>query len=151
MRYLASIHTDAYKPLRCSPEKWEPGTTNSMMKALNGWHSLENDLQEVEWRIEMFLRGESFHEFMSEAEKEKYSEWIKRPQNLIRYMDLPCGVERVMRPECPPWHQGYCAVDKLISKVKEHGAVTIPFRCAYDNRQYVKNMDNCFMTILAIS
>lgn len=147
MSYYARISTDAYRPFRCSTVNWEPGTINSQMAALNGWTSLERSLLEVRWRIEMFLRGSALIAHMNPEELAAYKRWARQSKNRIVYMDLPCGVEREMRPECPSWHQGYVSIEKLLDILRAKGVVQIPFSYAYDSRQYSKRMDRCFMEI----
>ena len=147
MPYYVRISTDAFRPFRCSAMNWEPGTINSQMAALNGWTSRERSLLEVRWRIEMFLRGSALSAHMNPEELAAYKRWARQPKNRIVYMDLPCGVEREMRPECPPWHQGYASVEKLLDLLRTNGKVQIPFSFAYDSRQYSRRMDRCFMEI----
>lgn len=143
MPYTVVVNTDAYRQRRCSKENWEPGTTNSFMKAVNGWRTEEPDIESVKWRIEMFLHGTPLDAF----DDPKCNEWYNDPKNQIKYHDMPCDIMRNAFIECPGWHQGYCRIGKLLEELETSGHVRIPFAYAYDMRQYIKNMDGCFMEI----
>ena len=40
--------------------------------------------------------------------------------------------------------------DKIIDELRKNGSVRIPFSRFYDTRQYIKNMDGCFIEILKV-
>ena len=148
MKYRVTINTDAYKPLRCSKKNWEPGTINSQMRRLNGWKSTERSLKEVYWRIELFLHGTVLN--VDKKDESHYTKWLTAPKNHLEYIDEPVGIKRTMLPECPSWHQGYTNVGAKLDELKKNGVVIIPFSAAYDDRQYIKNMDGCYMQITAV-
>ena len=141
MSYLVSIYTDSYKPRRCSQRNWEPGTTNSQVRVLGRFRCVETTLQEVCWRINMFLSGTSF--------EESARDWEHQVRNRIEYLDDPCGILRTMKPELPGFHQGCCNVGAKIDVLRQFGSVRIPFSAAYDSRQYLRNMDGCYMEIVS--
>ena len=149
-RYRVSINTDKFSPFRCSKKRWEMGTYNSEMKAMNGWHATENSLQEVRWRLETFLNGGACG-LATEELIARYRAWKARKRNVIDYRDEPCGIDRTMQfPEAPGFHQGYVNIDKLINTLREKGVVEVPFRAAYDSRQYARNMDGCYLRTEAV-
>ena len=147
IRYRVSIDTRAFKPFPCSKQKWEMGTYNNEMKAMNGWKSTENNLQEVRWRLETFFRGGASG-LSSEELWAKYDAWKAKKKNVIAYRDEPCGVDRVMQfPEAPGFHQGYVDIEKLVNTLKKDGVIDVPIQAAYDMRQYAKNMNGCYLRI----
>lgn len=148
--YKVSIHTDAYKPRRCSKKNWEPGTMNDYMAAINGWNTIEHSLKEVEWRLYLFQGN---NHLISEWVEEKadysdeYKAWLQQPCNIITYLDKLCGLERTQLTSGYGYMQGYFRVAKVLAELEENGTVKIPFKWLYDTRQYCKNMDGCYMQI----
>jgi hypothetical protein len=151
--FKVRISTDAYKPRRCSKKNWEPGTMNDFMEALNQWNNIEPDKQCLRWRIAMFAHNCMENNWDTEKNwyTDKYKEWENNPKNKITYFDKLCEFERTSNIEVYGFAQGYFNVDKVIKELNEKGKVRIPFSWAYDSRQYLKNMDGCFMEIIKIN
>lgn len=140
--YNVRISTEAYVPRKASKKNWEPGTMNDFMAALNGWKSRVTNIKLVRWQIELFLRGSVTY---GPDQKEEALAFMEK--NRITYRDHLCGFDREEYVECPGFHQGYCDINKILEDLKKKGRVRIPFSWAYDSRQYVKNMDGCYMEI----
>lgn len=154
-RYKVRIDTDAYKCRASSKKNWEPGTMNDYMIALNGWHTMENNLREVMWRLEMF-DGNDFVEWDGNPNteyglSERYTKWRNKKCNMITYLDRLCGFKRMQRPCAYGFAQGYFDKDKVLEELKQKGVVRIPFEWLYDIRQYYKGMDGCYMEILKVA
>ena len=150
--YKVVIDTDKYKNRRCSKKNWENGTMNNFMGALNGWNNIEPDEQCLRWRIAMFAHNAINDNWDDEKEEytEKYKEWKDNPKNTIKYYDELCEFERIGHPEVYGFAQGYFNVNKVIKELHKEKTVKIPFSWAYDGRQYLKNMDGCFMKITIV-
>ena len=140
--YNVKIVTDAYKPRRGSKKNWEPGTMNDFMAALNGWKCRESNIKMVKWRLELFLRGGITY---GPDQRDDAEAFLNRSR--ITYRDKLCGIDRTEYVECPNFHQGYVDIDKIIEDLKKRGSVRVPFSWAYDTRQYLDNMDGCYMEI----
>lgn len=152
-RYKVVINTDSYKLKACSKKNWEAGTLNDFMVALNGWHSTENNLTELLFRLHMFT-GRSFPDIAWDHEKEDYTDaykkWISKKCNRITYLDRLCGFERTEEIKGYGFTQGYIDLDKVIEELKQNGSVKIPFEWLYDIRQYYKGMNGCYMEITKV-
>jgi hypothetical protein len=152
-RYKMSIHTDKYKPHRCSRENWEPGMWNDYMAAINGFSRTLTSIREVMWQLELF-RGNSFlHSEYSEDNPEennglsdRYVKFLKK--NTIKYHDRLCDLDRSQYLSVPGWAQGYFDIDAALEQLKKEGTVKIPFKQLYDIRQYDKAMNGCYMKIV---
>ena len=151
--YLVRIKTDAYKNRRCSAKNWEPSTMNDYMKAINGWHTTEEDLLRVRWRIMMF-HGVNWvsEEYDANSQNahgmsDRYTEWLNHECNKVVYTDRLCNCERQQVPSGYGIMQGYFSIDEKIKELVENGYVRIYFRDLYDTRQYCNNMDGCYMEI----
>jgi len=147
--YKVVINTEKYKNRRCSKNNWEPGTMNDFMETLNGWSNIESDEQCLRWRIAMFAHNAVNDNWDDQKDDytEKYIKWNDNPNNTFHYYDKLCEFERIGHPEVYGFAQGYFDVNKVIKELNEKGIVKIPFSWTYDSRQYVKNMDGCFMEI----
>jgi hypothetical protein len=150
--YKVTINTESYKKMRCSKNTWEKGTINNFMDAINGWNTIENDLQEVTWRIQTFA-----HNFLSDNwddKKEDYTEklikWRSKTENKLTYLDVLCDFERTTDIEVYGFAQGYFDIEKVLKELEENGTTKIPFKWCYDLRQYLKNYDGCYMQITKI-
>lgn len=150
MAYKVRIDTSKYKDRRCSQKNWEPGTMNDFMHAINGWSIRENNLQELKWRIN-YIGGNGACG-VNEETWGAYQEWVEKHQkkNYIEFMDILCGFKRKEQVKVYGFAQGYFNVDKVIEELKKNGSVRIPFSRFYDIRQYIKNMDGCFIEILKV-
>lgn len=152
-RYKVVINTYAYKCEACSQKNWELGTRNDHMLALNGWHTTENNIREVLWRVEMF-RGQEYLDSEWDESKgawsDRYIKWKNKRCNTITYLDRLCCFERKHRPSGYGFMQGYFDIDKVIAELKQKDVVRIPFEWLYDVRQYYKGMDGCYMEITKI-
>ena len=147
--YRVSISTSAYKPRRRSKANWEPGTMNDYMAAINGWNTIEHNLQEVEWRLYMFQGSGIPVSAMDENcnVSDAYTAWEQQPCNKITYLDKLCGFERTQKVTGYGFTQGYFSIGTVLATLEKNGSVIIPFSWLYDARQYCKNMDGCFMLI----
>ena len=146
-RYKVTINIDSYKHQPCSKKNWEPGTWNDFMLALSKWKSTEKSLREVLWRIEMFLKHPPIIRDKENGGYKRYQKWFSQPKNKIRYLDRLCECEREDKIQVYGFAQGYCEINEFISELKKNGTVRIPFKEAYDIRQYYKGMDGCYMEI----
>lgn len=142
-KYIITINTDSYKPMKASEKNWERGTINDFMNAINGYRVIERSLKRVVRRIGVFNGTLNGHE------EEDYFEWLNNPKNKckITFMDNICGFERTLEVAPYGWKQGYFNVDEVINELKENNVVQIPFKWVYDARQYKKNYDGCYMQI----
>lgn len=140
MSYSVTINTGAYKPRRCSKKNWEPGTLNNYMEALNGWSSVEPTLREVKWRIQLFCGQDAYAD-------DGWETWYKQPHNTIEYYDKLCGFPRKQTVSGYGFLQGYFNIDNVLTKLEIDGTIKIPFKWLYDTRQYLRNMDGCYMQI----
>lgn len=61
-RYIITISTEAYKPMRANAQNWERGTINDFMEALNGYKVVETNLEKVMWRLQLF-NGAPYDEY----------------------------------------------------------------------------------------
>lgn len=150
MSYKVTINTEAYKPRRCSEKNWEPGTMNDYMAAINGWHTTERSLKEVEWRLMMFQGSAAPISEWDEAKGDysgRYLRWESKKCNKVTYLDRLCGFERTQKVTGYGFTQGYFSIGKVLDELKEKGIVRIPFSWLYDARQYCKNMNGCYMEI----
>lgn len=147
MAYRVSIDTSSYKDRKCSEKNWEPGTMNDFMHAINGWVVRENNLKELRWRL-MFIAHIGGYPSDSE-EYEKYKLWMERHKNKnkIKFKDILCDLERIEPVRMYGFAQGYINIDKVIDKVLKEGSAKIQFRSLYDSRQYIKNLDGCYILI----
>lgn len=153
MPYRVKISTNAYRPMRCSVKNWENGTINSEMMALNGWTFTEKNLRHVAWRLRRFLGYSSttYDNTVSSVEVDEFRQWTNHPLNNIKYMDNPCGCERIQYIKAPGWRQGYYNIDVAIRELRRTGYLKVPFSAAYDSRQRgYKNMAGCYMEVKRI-
>jgi len=150
--YKVIINTDSYKKMRCSKNTWEKGTINNFMEAINGWNSIENDLQEVIWRIETLAHNclSNNWDGVKEDYTEKFKAWKNKSENKLTYMDVLCEFERTSDIEVYGFAQGYFDILKVIEDLNTNGKTKIPFKWCYDMRQYLKNYDGCYMEITKI-
>lgn len=147
MSYRVSIDTSSYKDRKCSEKNWEPGTMNDFMHAINGWVVRENNLKELKWRL-MFIGHIGGHPSNAE-EYEKYKLWLERhkSKNYIKFKDVLCDFARTEPVRMYGFAQGYVNIDKIIDKLRTNGSVKIPFCSFYDKRQYIRNLDGCYVLI----
>lgn len=139
--YKVNINTNEYRPYKKISEKnWECGTINAFMSAINGWNTIEKDLESLKWRIELFCGRHNF-------EKESWMTWYERDVNTITYLDNYCGFERNSEVSPYGFKQGYFDIDKVIEDIEIYGSVKIPFKYVYDLRQYNKRFDGCYIEI----
>lgn len=143
-RYIITISTEAYKPMKASEENWERGTVNDFMEALNGYKVIETSLKAVIRRINLFA-GHPY----DETNFREIMDWLDDPQSKARitYYDKLCGFERTADVAPYGWKQGYFNVDDVITDLKKNSVVKIPFSWVYDLRQYNKRYDGCYMQI----
>ena len=141
MAYRFTIHTDKYKDRRCSPKNWEGGTMNDYMHAINGLKFREDNLRDLRYRIYFFAGHGEY--------SDEYNEWLNKrsKRNTITYRDNMCDMDRTQKVTAYGIPQGYFNVDKVIDKVKKEGIAKIPFSYFYDGRQYLYNMDGCYIEI----
>lgn len=121
VRYKVTINTDAYKCRACSKKNWEPGTMNDYMLALNGWHTTENSIKQVIWRIGM-LAGYGYLSEWNEDRtdySEAYKKWKSKKCNTITYLDRLCGFKRSQEIRGYGWTQGYFSVENTIEELKQ--------------------------------
>lgn len=147
MAYRVRIDTSMYKDRRCSEKNWEPGTMNDFMHAINGWVVRENNLKELKWRIQYIGHIGGYPS--NEEDFEIYKLWLERhsKKNKIIFKDKLCQMERIEPVRMYGFAQGYVNIDKIIEKVLKDGSVKIPFSSFYDKRQYIKNLDGCYVLI----
>ncbi len=150
MAYKVRIDTSNYKDRRCSQKNWESGTMNDFMHAIDGWSVRENNLQELKWRINYIAGMGSCG--VTDEDKAKYLDWCNRHQkkNYVTFMDNLCGFERKEKVKAYGFTQGYVRAEFIIEELRKNGIVKIPFSKFYDSRQYLKNMDGCFVEITRI-
>ena len=68
-------------------------------------------------------------------------------KNKIKFKDILCDLERIEPVRVYGFAQGYINIDKVIDKVLKEGSAKIQFRSLYDSRQYIKNLDGCYILI----
>lgn len=150
-RYKMKISTESYKCRECSKKNWEAGTRNDYMVAINGLTRTLCSTREVIWQLELF-HGNSF--LISEYDEKKrglsdrYMKFLRK--NTIKYHDRLCNIERTQYLSGYGWMQGYFDIEKVIDTLKADGTVKIPFKWLYDERQYDRHMDGCYMEITKI-
>lgn len=150
-RYKMRIDTESYKCRECSKKNWEAGTRNDYMVAINGITRTLYSIREVVWQLELF-HGNSF--LISEYDKknhglsDRYIKFLKK--NTVKYHDRLCNIERTQYLSGYGWMQGYFDIEKVIDTLKSNGTIKIPFKWVYDERQYDKHMDGCYMEITKI-
>lgn len=149
-RYIITINTEAYKPMRANEENWECGTVNDFMQALNGYKVTETSLKAVRKRVRLFA-GLRYPEDDKES-VEEYFNWLENPRNKarIKFYDRLCGFERI--EDVSPYgafKQGYLNVNKAMYNLKINGKVRIPFEEVFDIRQSkYKIYKGCYMQII---
>lgn len=145
MAYRVSINTEKYKDRRCSEKNWEPGTMNDFMHAINGWKIREDNLKELKWRIEYIACRTGY----TPNDAELYERWLEKHKNKnkIKFYDKLCELERIEPVRVYGFAQGYFDINKVIDRVRKEGAAKIPFSYFYDMRQYIRNLDDCFILI----
>lgn len=150
MPYKVSINTDSYKERRCSERNWEPGTMNDFMHAINGWSVRESNLRELKWRLH-YIAGHVPCSIDGET-RPIYQEWENKhkKKNYVKYNDRMCGFERTDQVKMYGFAQGYVNIGAVIEKVKKEGSVRIYFKDFYDMRQYVRNMDGCYVEVTKV-
>lgn len=155
-KYRVTVNTSAYKCARCDEKNWEPGTRNDYMLAINGITRTLYSIREVRWQLELF-RGNSFlsSEYSENNPKEnhglsdRYVRFLKK--NTIKYRDRLCGFDRQQYLSGYGWMQGYFDLDKVIEQLKKDGIVQVPFKWLYDQRQYSRAMNGCYMEIQRVA
>lgn len=145
MAYHFIIHTKGFVPFQWSEENTDGLRRNAVITAMDGLKFRESSEKALRWRIGMFLHG-AYAE-CDEADYEAYYAWMNRPRNIFRYYDPLYMHWEKLRVEAPGFHQGYCSIDKIIESVKKDGSYHLPFKAAYDARQYSKNLDACYCEI----
>lgn len=151
--YKVIINTDSYKKMKCSKNTWEKGTINNFMEAINGWSSIEKDIQEVKWRIETFAHN-SIDDNWDDKKKdyiEKYKLWKSKSENKLIYLDVLCGFKRTAAIEVYGFAQGYFNEENVLKELEEKGETKILFEWCYDARIYLKNYDGCYIEITKIN
>lgn len=150
MAYKVSINTNSYKDRRCSEKNWEPGTMNNFMHAINGWSIREGNLRDLKWRL-YYIAGSGACGVDNETWP-IYQEWeLKhRNKNYVKYRDVLCELDRNEMVKVPGFAQGYVNIEAIVEKVKREGSARIYFKDFYDMRQYIKNMDGCYVEITKV-
>ena len=146
-RYIITINTDAYKPLKATEKDWERGTINDFMEALKGYKVTETSLRGVRKRVNVFL-GRWGSE--SDGSLEEHFAWLDDPKTKVRikFYDSMCGFERVEYVAPYGLKQGYIDIDNIMEALKTKGKVIIPFEETYDKRQVgAKLFKGCYMKI----
>lgn len=147
-RYVITINTDAYKPLKADEKNWERGTVNDFMKALNGYKVTETSLKGVKRRVKVFVGHNGCEEDESVNE---YFDWLENPKSKARitFYDTICGFECTENVSPYGFKQGYLDVEKVIETLRTKGTVIIPFDSLYDIRQAsAKYFKGCYMEIV---
>lgn len=160
MKYYTKINTDTYRDHRASKNNWEPGTVNDYMHAINGWKTTEDNLKQVEWRLNMF-QGAGL--CMSEFEggrpdfdedgnetygmSERYHKWRLRKCNTVKYHDRLCDLDRTQSLTGYGWKQGYFSIGGKIEELRKYGYTRVYFSELYDVRQFDRNMIGCYMEL----
>ena len=151
-RYIITISTTAYKPMRANIKCWERGTVNDFMEALNGYKVTETNLSAVKRRINVFAgHGYCCDNPNNDLTVNEYFEWLRNPQNEapITFFDRFCGFERTEDISPYGFKQGYFSTEGVINTLKATGKVRIPFECCYDIRQSMaKRFKGCYMEII---
>lgn len=144
--YKISINTQAYRPMRCSKQNWEPGTINNFMEALGKYKVTERSLAGVKRRIDIF--DGCWHNLYEVNGTEGFS-WYDNPKNKchITFYDELCGFNRTHDVAPYGFKQGYFNHQKVIDELLKNGVAKIPFAWVYDIRQYNKRYDGCYMKI----
>lgn len=126
---------------------------NNYMEALNGWNTTAKNLNEVRWQLEMFsgaCPSSNYWDYELNNYTKEYTCWKNKPENKITYLDKLCGFERKSPIEAYGFKQGYFSIDDVIELLKRKNSVKVYFSWCYDVRQYIENMDNCYMEITKI-
>lgn len=153
-KYQAIINTSAYEKIKCSNKNLEAGSINDYMQALNGWNTILNTLDEVRWQLEMFNGtgpGRDCWNDNGNGFTKKYKDWRDKPENTITYLDKLCMFEKTSRIEAYGFKQGYIPINSVLEELENKGIVRVPFKWCYDSRQYIKNLDNCYMEIKVVA
>ena len=145
MAYQFIIHTKGFRNFKWSNKHPEGLSLNARLSAMDGLKFRETSEKALRWRIGMFLHG--IYTEVDESDYDAYSAWLHRPRNKFRYFD-PWREGYATEQVCAPgWPQGYCSIDKIIEAVKKEGSYKLPFKFAYDLRQYSRNLDACYCEI----
>ena len=147
-RYIITIHTDAYKPMKVTEKTWENGTVNDFMAALNGYKVTETNLNMVRRRIRL-LQGCACPDYGEDVHT--YFDWLNDPKSKARitFYDTFCKQERTHDVSVYGFSQGYLNVAKVIETLKTTGSVRIPFDALYDIRQSGSKLyKGCYMQIV---
>ena len=158
-RYKMTINTNTYKREGCSTKKWEHGTWDDYMIAINGITRTLYNMREVMWQLELF-RGNSYlmSEYDANNKEENYhlsDRYVKFLQkNTIKYYDRLCKHERMQYLSGYlseyGWSQGYLDIGEIMEKLKSEGTVKVPFKWLYHIKLYDKAMDGCYMEITKV-
>ena len=85
--YRVLINTNYFKNLPYNKKSWELGQINDYMHAINGWNVIENDITELNWRLDFFLNGSSPREkYNKHSENHSKAQlWDARSTNSVTY------------------------------------------------------------------
>lgn len=146
-RYVITINTEAYKPMKADMKCWERETINDFMEALNGYKVTETNLKAIIRRINLFA-GHPY----DETNWREVMDWMDDPRSKakITFWDKLCCMERMEYAAPYGFKQGYFNIDDVINELKDKSIVKIPFSWTYDIRQYSKRYDGCYMQIKKI-
>lgn len=150
MKYVITINTEAYKPMKFTEKTWEKGTINDFMAALNGYRVTEYSWIGVQRRVYLF-RGVT--NAQGNDTWEAYKKWFDNPRNKTRitYRDEFCGFDRTQTVSAYGIPQGGLDVGGILQTLKVKGVVRIPFSACYDTRQALSRVvKGCYMQIEAI-
>lgn len=138
--YETIISTDAYEP--SGKNDMENILLDQFMEALNGWKAVELSLEQVRWRLEMFL-GTIDSEI---KETGPYKRWNQRCGNILHLEED--GNEHIFPISPYGLHQGYFSVDKKLELLKKRGRIQVNFSSVYDSRLPIySRVTGCFMEI----
>lgn len=138
--YETIISTDAYEP--SGKNDMENILLDQFMEALNGWKAVELSLEQVRWRLEMFL-GTIDSEI---KETGPYKRWNQRCGNILHLEED--GNEHIFPISPYGLHQGYFSVDKKLELLEKLGRIQVNFSSVYDSRQPIySRVNGCFMEI----
>ena len=117
------------------------------MEALNEYQVTARSLKEVKKRLYIFMGCWNMC-----YDKETKFDWLNDPKNKckITYYDKLCDMYRTDYVTPYGFKQGYFDIDKIIEELRAKKVVKIPFKTAYDIRQYIRNYDGCYMKIEVI-
>ena len=139
--YEVRIHTEDFAP-RKTNRKAENKVINQFMEGLGKWSANGLSLQQVQWRLELFLgiQSEAYGSF-------PYMRWMQRNRNNELFV---VNGERSYHLNISPYgsKEGNFDIHAKLNALERDGSVRIYFSEVYDPSQDCQDMSGCYMEIV---